>query len=342
MFRLRRSLEPSRARVAKSAAMKVAIVRNIIPVFALGALMLLAFHEANARPHEPRGSADRIRCWVTILPQAFFVERIGGDYVDVRVMVGPGQTPHTYEPKSRQLAELAQSDVYFSIGVAFEESALPRIESNFKKLRIVDSCAGIPRRAMTGWHGHEPSPQREAGQLSRPLSSSKKPPGRGSLDPHVWLSPKHAIVICANIRVALAELDPAHDDYFASRAEELVDEIERVDAEIARMLAPYRGREIFVYHPAYGYFTDAYGLTQVEIEERGSIPGPKHLAKLVERAKAARARVIFVQPQVSDTYARTVADAIGARVVPLDPLAMDYTENLLLMARGMVDAFREE
>jgi zinc transport system substrate-binding protein len=94
-----------------------------------------------------------------------------------------------------------------------------------------------------------------------------------------------------------------------------------------------------VFHPAYGYFADAYGLIQVAIEAQGGAPGPKHLAELIDHAKAQRSTTIFVQPQISATYAETVAKAIGARVVPLDPLALNYTENLLEMARKLAEAY---
>lgn len=300
-------------------------------------LLTVSVPQANAGPEI--GSGHRVTCFVSILPQAFIVGKIGGQYVDAHVMVGPGQSPHTYEPTSRQLSELEGSQVYFSIGVAFEASLLPRIERNFKGVRIVDTSKGIPLRPMLDHH-------EESGEANVAGSSGRAESGRhshdtGAFDPHVWLSPRLGVAIAANIRDALVEIDTVHAKIYAENFDRLETELNDVDTEIARLLSPYKGREFFVFHPAYGYFGDAYGLTQVAIEAQGGAPGPKHLAEVIDRAKAQGARAIFVQPQISATYAQAVAKAVGAQVVPLDPLALNYTENLLRMAHKLAEAYQE-
>jgi zinc transport system substrate-binding protein len=144
------------------------------------------------------------------------------------------------------------------------------------------------------------------------------------------------------MRDALIEVDPQHAAEYTENCRRLDSDLEELDREISRVLAPYRGRKIFVFHPAYGYFADAYGLVQVAIEEGGRAPGPRHLAEVIERAKGDGARVIFVQPQVSTTQAKTVAGAVGAEVIELDPLARDYIENLRRMAREIAESFGAE
>ena len=284
---------------------------------------------------------ERLDCYVSILPQAFLVERVGGNRVAVGVMVGPGQVPHTYEPTGRQLAELAKSRVFFSVGVAFEQSLIPRIKRSFGSVKIVDSCAGIEKRLMLEDGGHE-----KAGTSGHAGAASGGPSGEahrhGDYDPHVWLSPRMGAAMARNIRDALVALDPGGADSYAANCQALESELDSVDFEISRLLRPYKGRELFVFHPAYGYFTDAYGLAQVAIEKNGAAPGPKHLAEVIDRARVQGARTIFVQPQVSATFAETVAKAIGGKVVSLDPLSEDYTENLLIMARRIAESFDSE
>ena len=99
---------------------------------------------------------------------------------------------------------------------------------------------------------------------------------------------------------------------------------------------------MYVFHPSYGYFADAYGLRQIAVEMGGKEPGARQLARLIHRAKEDGVRVIFVQPQFSKSSARTIAEAIGGAVVPLDPLARDYLENLERMARDIEKAFVDE
>jgi len=81
-----------------------------------------------------------------------------------------------------------------------------------------------------------------------------------------------------------------------------------------------------------------YGLVQVAVEAGGTTPGPRHLAEIIEQAKADSTRVLFVQPQFSQNTANMIADAIGASVIPLDPLAEDYLANMITIARGIKDA----
>jgi zinc transport system substrate-binding protein len=115
-------------------------------------------------------------------------------------------------------------------------------------------------------------------------------------------------------------------------------DLDQVNAKIARVLAPMKGKEIFVFHPAYGYFTHRYGLKQVAVETGGKEPSAKQLAALIDKAKAANVKVIFVQPQFDKKNAETVAKTIGGAVVSLNPLAVDYIKNLDEMASKVESA----
>ncbi len=92
---------------------------------------------------------------------------------------------------------------------------------------------------------------------------------------------------------------------------------------------------MYVFHPAFGYFADAYGLIQVPIEIEGKEPGARQLSKLIDRAKKDRVKVIFVQPQFSARSAEAVAKAIGGVVVPIDDLGRDYLANLESIAAAI-------
>jgi zinc transport system substrate-binding protein len=265
-----------------------------------------------------RSRSEMLHVAVSILPEAYFVERVGGDLVDVQVLVGPGQSPHTYDATPRQLEELSRAKVYFRIGVEFEDALLPRIEDMFQSLKVVDLREGIPLRTMSG---------DEAGAESEHA---------GRPDPHVWLSPvlvkKQAQTICD----ALLVLDPPHADRYRANLTAFQQDLERVHARVAAALAPLKGREVFVFHPAFGYFTDAYGLKQVPVEIEGKEPTARQLAALIARAKADGVKVIFVQPQFPVRAAEAVAQAIGGAVVPMDDLARDYLKNLQDMADKIV------
>jgi zinc transport system substrate-binding protein len=258
--------------------------------------------------------------FVSIGPQRYLVQSIAGSRIRVEVLVQPGQDPHTFEPTPKQMAQLSRGRLYFRIGVAFERSLIPRIRSSNPQLKIIDTQAGIELREIEEGN-HEGEDHDEHG-----------------LDPHTWLSPLLAKRQAQIIRDALIEADPGGREEYEAGYRNLAAELGSLHEEIAAALAPFRGEEIFVYHPAYGHFTDEYGLRQVAVETGGSEPSAQQLARLIERARERQVRIIFVQPQFSRTGAEAVAEAIGGVVVPLDPLAEDYVENLREMARKIAEA----
>ena len=275
---------------------------------ALFALSLAALVSCGGS-HE-RTPGGKLRVFVSIEPQAFFVQKVGDGLVEVEVLVRPGQSPATYAPTPQQVVRLSQADVYFRIGVPFEGALLSKLAGTAERLRIVDTRRGIELRRLGG----DPN---------------------GPLDPHVWMSPRLVKVQARTICDELCRLDPAHADQFRENLAAFLTALDALDARIAKALAPLRGEAVLVFHPAYGYFTDAYGLRQVAMEAGGKAPGAKRLVELIEWAKKERVKVVFVQPQFSERTARAVAEAIGAVVIPLDPLARDYLANMERIARAV-------
>ena len=259
----------------------------------------------------------RIKVFVSIEPQAFFVERVGGPYVEVKVLVGPGRSPATYDPTPRQMAELAQAQVLFRIGVPFEQRLLEKISSTFKSLEVVDT--------------------REAIAL-RPLGENSS--GGGKPDPHVWLDPKLVKIQAETICRTLSRIDPAHAAQYERNLRSFQRELDELASWIDSLLAPFRGEAIYVFHPAYGYFASAFGLRQVAVETGGREPMARELTSLIRRMKKLSVRVIFVQPQFAATAAHALERALDCRLVTLDPLARDYLVNLKEMARKVAEALR--
>lgn len=271
----------------------------------------------------------RLRVAVSILPQAYFVERVAGERVEVEVLVGPGQSPHTFEPTAKQIVRLSECAAYFRIGVDFERALVPRIEKMFRGLRIVDVRAGVPLRRMEPAeacaHDHD-----HAAHDHAPSQPSDDP--YAGYDPHVWLSPQRVKTIAQTMCDTLCELDAAHAAEYRRNLAAFQAELDRVAAEIAAVLEPLKGQKVYVFHPAFGYFLDDFGLVQVPVEVAGKQPPARQLIRLIDAARSERVQVIFVQPQFSKKSAQTVAEAIGGAVVAIDPLARDYLANLRTLA----------
>lgn len=281
-------------------------------------------------------AAPPVRVCVSILPQKTFVEQIGGDRVAVDVMVAPGASPHTYEPRPRQMAALAGTRVYFAVGVPFEQAWLPRIAAANPDLRVVHTEAGIDKIAM---EAHSDHGEEHPGAGAAPAAAEAHHRHQG-LDPHVWLAPPLVVIQGRAIRDALVALDPAYRAHFEARFDAFRQRLENLDADLRRLFGARPGAQFLVFHPSWGYFARAYGLTQVPIEIEGKEPKPAQLQQLIAQAREKGIRVVFVQPQFSRRSASMVAREIGGRVVPADPLAEDWEGSLRAAAAAFEEALR--
>jgi zinc transport system substrate-binding protein len=249
--------------------------------------------------------------FVSIEPQAYFVERIAGDGVAVEVLVPPGKSPAVYSPNPSQMAKLARAGLFFTIGVPFERSFMPKIKGAAQGLTIVDTTQGIALRQFAG----------------------------GGTDPHVWMNPVLVKRQAENICNALCRALPGSSDDFRANLQRFQADLDRLDQSIAAALGPVAGENIFVFHPVFGYFADQYGLVQMAVEVEGKAPKGRALAEFINQARAAKARVIFVQPQFDTRTADKIAAAISGVVIALDPLARDYINNLTVMAQTIKEVF---
>jgi zinc transport system substrate-binding protein len=250
---------------------------------------------------------EKTKIFVSIPPQAYWTERIAGPFADIQVLVGPGQSDETYEPTPRQMVDLSDAKLYFRIGLPFEDRLLKKIIAGNHSLKVIDTRSGVPLRAH---------------------------------DPHIWLAPPLAVLQARTITDELKQIDPAHEATYESNFRALQTDLEKVDKKIAGSLAPFKGKKFFVFHPAFGYFADTYGLQQVAVEVEGKEPLPKQLASLIQRAKKENVKTIFVQPQFSSKTAETLAKAIEGAVVTLDALAQDYLKNIETIAEKIESSFQ--
>ena len=249
----------------------------------------------------------------SIEPVAYVVEQVGGDLVEVSVMVPPGKSPATYQPTPAQVVALSQAVAFFSVGVPFERAFLERIREVVPQLLISDCSAGVVRRYL-GEHGHD-----DVHESSH-------------ADPHIWLNPLSLCQMASNITQVLCEELPEHRGELERRCETLCVRMRAFNERVSRMLQPYRGRVFYVYHPAFGYFADAYGLHQEAIEQAGKSPQPRELAKLIATMRNEHAEVLFVQPQFDQRQADVIARSVHARVERLDALSFDVPANILHIA----------
>ena len=292
----------------------------------------------------PAQAVDRPLVFVSIVPQKFFVQQICKERLQVEVMVQPGASPATYEPKASQMKGLAKSDAYFAIGVPFERSWLAKIQAMNPQMALIHTDQGIKKRAMAAHHhhgegdGHDDHHGHHDHDVHHHGHHGHK--AKKGLDPHIWLSPQLVKVQAATIKDALQKLYPQHGEFFEANFRSFMAEVDQLHSRLQKVLAGKQGRQFMVFHPSWGYFADDYGLQQVAIEVEGKNPKPAQLRKLIKHAKSKEIRVIFAQPQFSAKSAKVVAREIKGEVLMLDPLAEEWLSNLAVVADKMQQAMR--
>lgn len=276
--------------------------------------------------------AAATRVFVSIAPQKYFVQKIGGDLVSVAVLVPAGADPHTYEPKPKQMAELSKCAVYFAVGIDFEKAWLPRIAGTNPKMRIVHTDDGIKKIIMTDHHRDKKSRHGYTGTGHHHHE--------GTQDPHVWLSPALVKIQAEHILHALIDIDPNNQMRYKNNYSAFLKEIDILDAELKNLFAGRKGDRFMVFHPSWGYFAKEYELEQVPIEIEGKAPKPAQLTTLIRHAREHGIRVVFVQPQFSVKSAEMISREIGGHVVHVDPLTENWAGNLREVARKFITAVR--
>ena len=261
---------------------------------------------------------------VSILPQKTFVEKIGGDKVNVSVMVLPGNSPHTYEPKPSQMKDIAKAQVYFKTEIEFEHVWLKKFQSMNSSMKMVDSTKGIKRIPLAE-HSHGDDEHHD----------HEKEDG---LDPHVWLSPATVEIIAKNIYTTLVEFDHTNKAYYQKNYTAFLNEIEATNKKINELLLTKDDMAKFlVFHPSFGYFAAQYRLEQIAIESGGKNPKAKQIERIIKETKKDYYEVIIVAPEFSQKAANIIAKQSDLDVISISPLNPNWSENMIKLAKAIAN-----
>lgn len=257
------------------------------------------------------GGSDKLTVAVTIAPEAGLVKAVAGDLARVVTLVPKGAGPETYEATPRQIEEFSRADVYFTLGLPSETAKVLPAGAG----RIADLGAAVSRAY----------PDRLFGGVDR--------------DPHIWLSPRRAMVMVEEIARVLGEADPANKDVYAANAVEYRKTLDALDREVRETMAGRSRKAFILYHPALGYFADDYGLEMFALEEEGKEADASHLKDLVDLANREGIRVVFVSDEVETRQVQAFAEEIRGKVVSIQVLEEDYPGMIRALAEQLKEAY---
>ncbi|MCI5146983.1 MAG: ABC transporter substrate-binding protein [Candidatus Electrothrix sp. AR3] len=260
---------------------------------------------------------------VSIAPIQWLAKQLGGNLVSTQILLDKGQDPHSFQPTPEQVTTLFRSQLYCTVGLEFEQELRRKIQATATETEVIDLTKTIQKKAVPH-HEHQYHDRQE--QHHR------------DLDPHLWLAPQNLQQIASVMAAAFTGIDPKNAAVYARNLEKVQHDLFSTDEEIKHILALCNGQTLLVFHPAFGYFTKAYGLHQESVEIEGKSPSPKQLYALVRKAKKEKIKALFVQPQFDQRNARSIIQAIDGKIIILDPLAENIPQNLKQMAKKIRSA----
>lgn len=300
--------------------MKRISVREIkfFMVISLFVISVLSLAGCNSEPvSTPVQDSGKLKVAVTIVPQATFVQAVGGDLVDVVTMIPPGGNPENYSPTPQQMAQFSEAQIYFAIGVPSEKAnILAKVKDLNPNILLVDLTEKVD-------------------QVYPPRLFAS-----GERDPHMWLSPKRVKEIVNITAQELGQLDPDHKEIYLSNANAYNSQLDKLDQDIRTAMTGLTSQYFIVYHPAFGYFADDYGLKMVALEEEGKEATAVDLQKVIDFAEQENIKVVFYQAEMDSKQARTLAAEIGGQTEMIAPLDPDYINNLEKIAQTFARVLR--
>jgi zinc transport system substrate-binding protein len=273
----------------------------------------MSFFTACAKKETERIKRDKIIVAVSIVPEKSFVEAVCGDLVDVVTLIPPGSSPENYEPTPMEMEKFYNASVYFTIGVPTEEANILPNVGDVKVISLPDKVAEKYK--------------------DRTFES-------GERDPHIWLSPKRVKVMIETIEYEMEEIDEVNKETYKKNTEAYMTQLDELDQEIRDALEGVQSKKFVVYHPAFGYIADDYGLVMYSLEEEGKEATPKHLKEMIDIAKKENIKVIFYQDEIDSSQSEAFAEAIRGKTIQLSPLAADYIDNLENMSEIIAEAMQ--
>ncbi len=256
-------------------------------------------------------SPERKTIAVTILPQKGLAEAVCGDRYEVKAVIPPGSSPENYEISPAEMEKLSKAQVLFSIGVEAENTKT--FASIFEKVRVVPL--------------HE--------KVAEKFEELTIDEGR---DPHIWLSPKRAVLMVEVMADTLGEMYPEDKAFFKQNSESYIKKINEASDEIKEILKGREGETFICFHPAFNYFADEFSLNMMALEKHGKEATPMDLKEIIDAAKEKGIKTVFTQAETDSRQAKAFAEEIGANIVVLDPLSENYVENLKIMAEAFKTA----
>lgn len=302
-------LNPIRAFRRAPASRKRRVAGLLLVALLTLAISACASSSAPASSQSTPVAGNRLKVVATTTIVGDVVRNIGGDAIDLTVMLPAGADPHGFEPAPTDIASVNRANAVFINGLQLESFLTAMVENAGGDAKIVAVSDGITPIEGTEEHADE--------------ANHDEQEAHGSSDPHTWTDPNNVIVWVDNIERTLSELDPADAGTFAANAAAYKAELQALDKWIREEVAtiPEANRKLVTDHAVFGYFANRYGFQQTGAVIPGystlSEPSAQEIAGLEDTLRSLAVNAIFVGNTVNNALSQRVADDTGVRIVPV-------------------------
>jgi zinc transport system substrate-binding protein len=237
---------------------------------------------------------------VTILPQKGIIKAIGGDKVNINVMIPPGNSPATYAPTFSQLKKVKNSQIYFSVGVPFDKTYLSKIKEINPSIKIISFAKYIKK---------------------------------DSDNPHIWLSPALLMLEAKTVLDALIKYEPQYKNYFLKNYALLINKLAKLEVKGQKNI---KQKAFITFHPSFYYFAKDFHIKEIALQKQGKTPSFSYLAKIIKIAEKENVKTVIISPEFPEKYAKLVAQKIEAKVYIISPL----NQNPLKTIKKLIEALK--
>jgi zinc transport system substrate-binding protein len=273
----------------------------------------------NFNVDQETADSDKVMIVTTLFPQYEFTKAIGGDKVEVTLLLPPGVESHAYEPKPSDISKINNSAIFVYTGEVMEPWAHNIIESADKKVRVVDASAGI--EMIEDGEEHEGKMKHPEHEEVAHHESEEEHHHHNGVDPHIWLDFDNAKKMAANIAEALIAVDPQNTDYYQDNLIAYQNTLIDLDVAYQNNLSECKSRTI-IYggHYAFGYLAKKYGLEHVSAQgfSPDAEPTAKDLIALTEQIRKNDINYIFYEELTSSKIAETLANETNVELLLLN------------------------
>ncbi len=294
-------------------------MKKIIPALTVAFASASILAACGSNTDSSTSDDKKTEIYTSTFATAAIAREIGGDQVNVKMIVPPGADPHSYEPTSKQLTEIAKGDLFLLTGTTLEPYS-KKIQESLKgtDVRFIETSKDVTLlESDATLHAHE-----EEGHTEDEQAHEEEGHDHGKYDPHVWLDPVNAKAMARSITVALSKEVPKDKATFEKNLKAFDQQADALDKEFKQAVADGSKKELLVTHAAYGYLAERYGFTQLPIAgiSPSDEPSQKQLAALVKEARMHDLKYVAFEETVSPKVARVIQKEIGAKSVTIHNL----------------------